>query len=126
MPWSQLEQDWAEGKQGKGSAYEPWRNMNTRKAIYERKVMVYTMLHGRKETEELNAFMKSYTDYATDQVEASRRLPGKSKEFMNCLCNQLKAFFVEKYMSPFHFEKDVLLWKHTDSAAKQAQAKQQR
>ena len=45
---AQLEQDLAEGKQVTGSAYESWRVWSKRKQIYEKKIIIYSMLGALK------------------------------------------------------------------------------
>lgn len=121
VPMAQLEQDLAEGKQVTGSLFEPWRNGIVRKSIYERKVLIYSMLGAMKRGVDLDSFMKPFHDAAADAVEASKARKGPNAKYMTCLLKAIELSFVTEHKSPHLFEENVLHWKHT--AFKQAQAK---
>ena len=123
VPLQRLEQDLAEGRQADNTNYAPWRQLN-RKAIYERKVIIYSMLGASKAGEEVEAFITPFHNIAEDVMQAAKGKKGPKPAYMSSLYKALLKDFQQKYKTPVEFEKTVLKWKHTKTLANQAASKQ--
>ena len=123
VPLEQLEKDLAEGRQAQDTSYEPWRRIN-RKAIFERKVIIYSMLGASKAGQELEDFIQPYHNQAEDIMQHAQGKRGPKPSYMSSLLKVLMDDFKQKYKTPVDFERDILNWKHTKTLTSQAASKQ--
>ena len=123
VPLERLERDLAEGRQAANTSYAPWRQLN-RKGIYERKVIIYSMLGARETGQEVVEFIEPYHNKAENILQAARGKKGPKPAYMSSLFKVLADDFKQKYKTPVDFEREILKWKHTTTLANQAASKQ--
>lgn len=119
-----LEQDKAEGKQVKDSAYEPWRVLPKWAMLHERKIIIYSMLGARHQGQDMDDFMEEYHLAAEAAVSNHGSKRGRKPCYMTSLLKALEGPFKETYGTLMAFDKNVLGWKHTTSNLAQASSRQ--
>lgn len=112
VPFKTLEQEMAEGKQD-----VPWRNIDDRKAIREKKLFIYTILSAEQPKE----FVTALQSQAEEQVSKASKQRGKPlslySQAMRILEKDHSQLIVRK-AAPY--ERDVLRWNLSAKYIRQA------
>ena len=126
VPLEDLEKDFSEGRQ-KGSAQSPptsqvpWRKIDGRNAIRDRKIIIYAALGAQHASEDVKAVMNAMQQEAQQAVENATG-PGNATTVLTYMKRKIEA--KPGFLSPIEFEKQILKWKHTAAILSQAASKQ--
>lgn len=121
----ELEKDFSEGRQ-KGSAQNPptsqvpWRKIDGRNAIRDRKIIIYAALGAQHAGEDVTAVMNAMQQEA-QQAVAKAAGPGNTTTLMTYMKRKIEAR--AGFLSPIEFERQILGWKHTPQLLAQASSK---
>ena len=127
VPLKDLEKDFSEGKQ-KGSAQNPptcqtpWRKIEGRNAIRDRKIIIYAALGAQLAGEDASAVMNALQQEAQQAVDKTTG-PGNAATLMTFMKRKIEA--MPGFLSPIEFERQILKWKHTPQLLAQANSKHQ-
>lgn len=125
VPMAVMEQDLKEGKQDQPPQVVPWRALSNRKAIFDKKVLIYSMLEAQRSGEDLDAFIRPFHDTAVDAYERSKTKSGNTTSVMNQLLKVMSSRWAARSMTPTKFEQDVLQWKLSKKAVNQGSSRRQ-
>lgn len=99
VPMARMEQDLKEGNQDQAPHIVPWRVWSNRKAIFDRKVLIYSMLEVESLGQDLDDFMRPFHDAAVDAYERSKSKSGSTTTVMNQLMKVMSARWQARQMT---------------------------
>ena len=122
VPFQQLEREFQEGIQKKHTDSHPWRIMDDRNAIRDRKAVIYHLLSAERAGKDVHQVMADLETRATEEQQEGKNKSGAKSTMFSLVLKYIRA---EKPSMNIHsFEADVLGWNHTEQIKARANSKQ--